>query len=189
MLDSDEIAPERLRPLSRIEFDQLAEMGAFENERVELLRGAIVVMTPPDPPHSHAVMWMQDLLARYLGERVMVSCQNPLAISDYSEPQPDIAVLPRRDYSAHHPTWAHLLVEVADSSLRKDRRVKREIYAEGGVPEYWIVNLVERVVEVYREPVDGHYTREERIGPGGVLRPAEFPDVEIPVDTIIPPRA
>jgi Uma2 family endonuclease len=186
MLDSDEIAPERLRPLSRTEFDQLAKIGAFEDERVELLRGAIVVMTPPDPPHSQSVIWVTRLLTQLVGERGIVSCQNPLAISDYSEPQPDVAVLRFQDYSHEHPTWAHLLVEVADSSLRKDRRVKRDIYAEGGVPEYWIVNLVERVVEVYQRPVGGEYTVETRVGPGEVLRPIEFPDLEIAVDAILP---
>ena len=188
MVEWNEISPERVRPISRLEFNQLAAMGMFEDERVELLRGSIVVMTPIDPPHAHGVMWLNRPLTLALGERAMVTCQSPLAISDESQPQPDIAVLPFKSYATEHPTWAHLLVEVAGSSLRKDRRVKRSIYAEGNVPEYWIVNLVDQVVEVYRRPVDGEYTIEERVGAGGTLHPQEFPDVAIAVDALIPPK-
>ena len=179
MLVADQVTPDRFRPLKRVEYDRLVELGAFEDEKLELLRGALVTMSPQKGPHAHAASWLTDLLARALGDRALVRCQCPLAIADDSEPEPDVAVVPRTRYRSEHPTAAYLVVEVADSSLRKDREVKRDIYAEAGVPEYWIVNVREQVVEVYRTPVEGRYTERRQVGADVRLRLVEFPDVEI----------
>ena len=184
MLAAEEVSPERLRPLKRAEYDRLVDLGVFADERIELLRGALVAMSPQKAPHAHATWWLHRHLERCLGDRAMVRGQLPLAISDDSEPEPDIVVVPMASYREAHPTWAHLIVEVADSSLRKDRGVKREVYAEAGIPEYWIVNVVDRVIEVHRQPVGDAYAEIRALGRGAVLRLLDFPDVEVPVDEL-----
>ena len=181
MLDADQVRPDRFRPLKRVEYDQLVELGVFEDEPIELLRGALVTVSPQKSPHAHAVQRLDRALSRALGDRAGLRCQLPLAISDDSEPEPDIAVVVEASYREAHPTWAHLIIEVAESSLRKDREVKRDLYAEAGVPEYWIVNVADRVVEVYRVPVEGRYTERQQVGPEARLRLVEFPDVEVAV--------
>lgn len=181
MLAPDQVAPERFRPLMRAEYDRLVDLGAFEDERIELLRGVLVTMSPQKSPHAHAVTWLNQVLLRALGDRATLRPQLPIAISDDSEPEPDIAVVPMGTYREAHPTWAHLIVEVAGSSLRKDRGVKRDVYAEAGVPEYWIVNLDEQVVEVHRQPRDGAYTERLLAGRDARLALVEFPDVEVAV--------
>ena len=181
MLEADDVRPERFRPLKRVEYERLVDLGAFEDERIELLRGALVTMSPQKSPHAHAVGALTRTLIRQLGERALVRPQLPVAISDDSEPEPDIAVVPEARYRDHHPTWAHVIIEVADSSLRKDRGVKRELYAEQGVPEYWIVNVADHVVEVYRSPADGLYRESQQVGPDGHLRLLAFPDVEVAI--------
>ena len=187
MLDAEQIEPERIRPLRRAEYDKLVELGAFEDERIELLRGVLVEMSPAGTRHAHGASWIADLMYRLLGERALVRCQCPFGASDDSEPEPDVAVVARRVYLDDHPTSAHLIVEVAESSLRKDRGVKRELYAAAGVPEYWIINLVHEVVEVHREPVDGLYGQAIRLGRGDRLRMIAFPDIEVAVADLLPP--
>ena len=181
MLIADQVSPERLRPLMRAEYARLVDLGMFEDERIELLRGALVTMSPPGAPHAHGTSWLADCLPRSLGTRALVRCQCPLAVSDDSQPQPDLAVVRRASYRDAHPTWAHLVVEVADSSLRKDRGVKRDLYAEAGIPEYWILNVQAQVVEVDRGPKDGTYTERHEVGIDGRLQLLEFPDVELAV--------
>lgn len=187
MVDAEPTEPERVRPLRRAEYDKLVELGAFEDERIELLRGVLVEMSPAGTRHAHGASWIADLMYRLLGERALVRCQCPFGASDDSEPEPDVAVVPRRVYLDDHPTSAHLIVEVAESSLRKDRGVKRELYAGAEVPEYWIVNLVHEVVEVHRAPVNGVYTESTRLGRGDRLRLVDFPDVEVAVADLLPP--
>ena len=181
MLAADQVAPERLRPLMRTEYDRLVDLGVFEDERIELLRGALVTMSPHNLPHARAVARLNDILVRALGKRALVCCQLPIAVSDDSEPEPDIAVVPRTSYDTEKARWAHLIVEVADSSLRKDRGVKRDLYAEAGIPEYWIVDVQAQLIEVYRGPQDGAYIERREVAVDGRLRLLEFPDVEVAV--------
>jgi Uma2 family endonuclease len=109
----------------------------------------------------------------------------PLAVSDDSLPEPDVAVVPSGDYDRAHPKTAFLVVEVADSSLNKDRLVKAALYAAGGVEEYWIVDLAAGVIEVHSDPVAERYRRAAPASPGESLRLRAFPDVEIPVGDIL----
>jgi Uma2 family endonuclease len=152
MLDPALLAPEEVRPLSRAEYDRLVELDFFEDERVELLRGALVRMSPQGAAHANAPARVMKQLILALGDRAVVRAHSPLSLGDWSEPEPDIAVVPPGDYSRSHPATALLVVEASDSSLRKDRRIKAELYAEHEIPEYWIVNLVESVVEVHMAP-------------------------------------
>ena len=124
------------------------------DDRVELLEGVVVAMPPGNPPHDAAVSMTTRALHRAVGDRAAIRCQLSLVQGPYSVPEPDVVVVPGRedDYAGAHPTTALLVVEVAASSLPQDRLTKARIYAAAGVPEYWIVNLRDDVVEVYRAP-------------------------------------
>ena len=130
---------------------------------------------------------LTEILVVALAGRAFLRVRSSFAASESSEPQPDLAVVPRGEYDDAHPTRAFLVVEVAQSSLAEDRGAKARLYAETGVPEYWVVNLVERQIEVHTEIVDGRYARVRVARPGDTLRPVGFPDVEIRVDAVLGP--
>lgn len=178
--------PERIRPLRRVEYDKLVELGAFENERIELLDGVLVPMSPIGPPHSSAVQKLNLLLVRALGDRAAIRPQLPLAALEHSEPEPDLVVAPLSDYDTAHPSDAHLVIEVAESSLKQDRGIKQRIYAECGVPEYWIVNLVDHRIEVYTDPEGGAYRRTALFARGESITLVRFPDVQVRVEDVLP---
>lgn len=174
--------------LSRADYDRLVALGFFQRRHVELIHGILVEMSPIGPPHRAVVDRLTKLLVLRLGDRARVSTQQPFIAWDESEPEPDVSVVPEGDYELSHPEQAFLLIEVADASLAYDRETKAPIYAASGVPEYWLVNLVERVVEVYRHPEGGRYTSVDRLKPGARIAPEAFPDVQILVSEILPSR-
>jgi Uma2 family endonuclease len=182
--------PLRIRPLRRVEYDRLVEIGVFgEDEHIELLGGALVAMSPQGDTHADCAGVLMTLLVRMFGDRASVRAHSPFAAGEYSQPEPDVAVYPPRRYGRGHPDHALLIVEVADSSLRKDRSVKVDICAEAGVAEYWIVDLVHGAVEVRTAPLDGHYTRMETYGRGERITLVAFPDLAIATDDFLPPPA
>lgn len=180
------IEPGRIRPLKRAEYERLAEWGAFDRERVELIRGLVVRMSPRTPEHDWAVTQLHERLLLALRGRAVVRSQAAIVAADESKPEPDIQVLPPGDYRYAHPDRALLLVEVAHTSLEYDRTVKAELYAEGGVPEYWIVDLVNRVVEIRDRIANGRYARMRSFTPGETVSPGAYPDVEIEVAGLFP---
>lgn len=185
MLDPELLAPERIRGLLRTEYDELVKLGVFEDQRIELLRGQLVEMSPQESPHANAVWWLGHKLSRLLGMRHWeVRAQLPFAASIDSEPEPDIMITRHVRGREDHPTTVSLLIEVADSSVRKDRTIKREIYAEAGVPEYWVVDVNSWVVDVYTKPSPTGYLETRRLGRGGTLRPKRVPGVAIRVRDI-----
>ncbi|MEZ4227146.1 MAG: Uma2 family endonuclease [Polyangiaceae bacterium] len=181
------IAEEDLRPLRRVEYDKLVSLGAFDGERIELVYGVLRQMSPIGPPHTSSVGRITRLLVLALAKDALVLVQCPFAASDLSEPEPDFTVVPLADYQDDHPHEAFLVVEVSQSSLRYDRGTKQRLYAEAGVPEYWIVNLVDRTLEVYAEPRDGSYCEVRILAPGERIAPRAFPHVEFGVDELLPP--
>jgi len=176
---------EIIRPLRRAEYEALTALGAFRDERVELLDGALVPMSPIGPPHSSAVQKLMELLIPPLLGRATVRVQSPFAAGDLSEPEPDVAIVPFGDYSTAHPEQAYAIIEVADSSLASDREVKLRLYALSQVPEYWIVNLRDRCVEVYSRLQVGTYTSVIRIDHTQSLRLEHFPELQIRVADVI----
>lgn len=176
---------EEFRPLRRVEYDRLVDLGAFTDERIELLDGALVKMSPIGPPHSSAVQKLTELLVPRLLGRATVRIQLPFAALDTSEPEPDVALVPVADYDEAHPDKAHLIIEVADSSLQRDRDLKRRIYAEAGVPEYWIVNVPGRCIEVHRDVAGGDYRTVTTVPHGQSLAPLTFADVRIAVSAVV----
>ena len=107
------------------------------------------------------------------------------AAADDSEPVPDVLVLPSRDYGAAHPDEALLAIEVSDSSLHRDRTIKRDLYAVAGIPEYWVVNLTADAVEVYADPAEGRYRHVRTVEPGSSISLVSFPDVAISVGDLL----
>jgi Uma2 family endonuclease len=185
VLPQSAVWPDRIRPLRRIDYESLVAHGLLDDARVELLVGALVEVTPQGPRHADVVQRLGERLIRALPEGCRVRIQSPLALSDDSEPEPDLAVVPEGDYRSQHPTHAVLVVEVADGSLQKDRGVKTALYATAGIAEFWLVNLSESIVEVHRHPSAGRYSEVERIDERGQLTPASFPTVRIPATEIL----
>jgi Uma2 family endonuclease len=175
--------PSRARPrrLTRSEYDQLVAQGLFRNERVELIGGIVVEMAAIGPRHADPVDLLNRTFVRGLGDRGVVRVQHPFIAADESEPQPDLALVPARRYADHHPHEAFLIVEVADASLNHDRETKGPLYAASGVPEYWIVDIKARCVEVHDELVAGRYGRTRRVSSAETLAPAAFPDLVLRV--------
>ncbi len=176
---------EVIRPLRRVEYEKLARLGAFEDERIELLDGEMVAMSPIGLPHDSAVQKLNELLILALHGRASVRCQSSFAASELSQPQPDFTVVQRADYDDEHPSAAHLIIEVAESSLSKDRGRKLRLYATCQVPEYWVVNLVERCIEVYRGVEGATYVRMERYERGQAIQLLAFSDVSIAVSDVL----
>jgi Uma2 family endonuclease len=185
VLGSDSIhGDEGIRRLRRTEYEQLAALGCFEGERVELIEGLLVSMSPQSPRHTFAIRRLTHILVRAVGERADVQVQGPLVVSDVSEPEPDVALV-TRGLRSEHATRAFLVIEVADSSLRRDREIKARLYASIGVPEYWIVNLTDGTIEVSTEPSSAGYGRVTSHGRGDTLRLVAFPDITVAVDDIL----
>lgn len=188
--------PVPTRRWTRREYDRLIECGILhEDEPVELIGGQLVVAEPKGSPHATAVTLAREALRVAFGPGSTVREQNPLALDEESEPEPDLAVVPGhpRDYRAEHPSRPVLVVEVAESSVAFDRRHKGSLYARAGVPDYWIVNLVERIVEVYRRPgadasadFGWRYLEVERLGPGAAVSPLGRPEAVIAVTDLLP---
>jgi Uma2 family endonuclease len=176
--------------LTADEYQRMGEAGILhEDDRVELLDGEIYDMPPIGDGHVGRVNALNFLLGQRLRDRVIVAVQNPIRLSDFSEPQPDIALLrPRADFygtSKARPEDVLLLIEVAQSSVDYDRVLKLPRYAADGILEVWIVNLVDDRVEVYRDPAgDGYRTRTVHAR-GESLYPAALPDLTIRVDEIL----
>ncbi len=170
----------------------LVEEGLLApDERVELLDGIIVAMPPQAPPHATGVRRVDRALRLALGADVLLSSQLPFIAGASSVPEPDMAVLPGRieDYETHHPTTALLVVEVADSSLAQDRLTKTRIYARAGIPNYWIVNLRDLVVEWFGDPdpTTRTYRAKGTAAATARLPLAAFPDVTITAADLLPP--
>jgi Uma2 family endonuclease len=166
----------------------MAEMGIFKpNERVELIRGLVRRMSPKNDPHSVTVAKILRLLTNVLAERASVYPETPLRfVSLDSEPEPDIVVTSSPVVEHLRKADTSLVVEVSESSLRYDLNVKAPLYAEAGVPEYWVVNLDDRELTVFRSPEDGVYRDRRTYAPGDRLKPEAWPDVVIDVDELFP---
>lgn len=180
-----EIAQEQLLRIKRVEYDQLAALGVLGDERVELIYGLMVRKSTQDPRHFDAIDRMAEALMSRLAGRARVRVQGPFAASEDSEPEPDVALVPLGDYSREHPQRALLVVEVANTSLTFDRRTKARLYAECGVPEYWIVNVVDRVFEVHTDPAGSRYANVVTVDADGTVTPRDFPDVIVRVADVI----
>ena len=172
------------------EYHRMAEVRILApGERVELIDGQILEMTPIGARHIRCVIFLTEAFVRRLDGRALVSSQNALRLNQWSEPEPDLVLLrpPLARYGKDVPTPAHalLVVEVADSSHHRDRAIKLPRYAAAGVPEAWIVDLDGECVEVCRDLVGGRYRERRRVPRGETVAPETFPDVTLEVADIL----
>jgi Uma2 family endonuclease len=172
------------------DYHRMAEAGILhEDDRVELIEGEIVEMTPIGGRHAKCVTELVRVLAPQVGEDVRVSPQNPVRLSEHEEPQPDVAVLRASErYQAGElpaPGDVLLLIEVSDTSLAYDREVKLSLYARSGIPEAWLVDLTGEVIERHTEPAEDGYRLVRRVGRGETLRSETVSELEVPVDAVL----
>ena len=172
------------------EYYRMADAGILgERERVELIDGDVVTMSPIGPRHSACVDRANQVLVLTVGPHAVVRPGNPVRLDQFNEPQPDLTLLrPKPDfYASGHPgpDDVLLVVEIADSSLRYDRDVKARLYAEWGVAEYWLVDLKANVLWVYSSPDGGTYQRVERRDRGQSIAPQRLPACVVPVDAFM----
>jgi Uma2 family endonuclease len=172
------------------EYYRMAEIGVLRrDDRVELLDDVIVDMPPIRPPHSGMVNRLNHLFHSFPGDRWLMAVHGQLDLDEYSEPEPDLMLLRFLEdfYRSHHPKpeEVFLLIEVSDSTLETDRAVKLPLYARAGIAEVWIVNLIERTVEIYREPHFSGYSSSQILHRGDKIAPAQFPDAVIEVADLL----
>jgi Uma2 family endonuclease len=173
------------------EYFRMAELGILaEEDRVELIEGEVLVREPAGPEHASHVHKIAYFFRRLEDERRgMVRTENPAILDGLNAPQPDVCILKwRDDYYVHaHPSPADILlaIEVAWSSAPGDRRIKAPLYARVAIPEFWLVDLKNEMVEVYREPSESGYASFARLGLGATLRPLAFEDIELRVKEIL----
>jgi len=178
------------RSFTVAEYYRMAEAGILsEDDRVELLDGEVVEMSPIGSHHAACVDRLNNFLSSVSKQRFIVRVQNPIRLDDYSEPQPDITLLHVRSdfYAEAHPTPADVLViiEVADSSVELDRQVKLPLYAQAGIPEFWLANLPNDTVEFYAQPVNGVYQVAKIFGRGETVTSQMVADLQMGVDEIL----
>lgn len=177
-------------------YDRLTELGWFHDQRVELMEGRIVRMAAQLEPHVACVSLAAKAVARAFGNGYYVRFQAPLVQGKFSKPEPDLAVVrgtERGFLQSGTPTTALLVIEVSDTTLRQDRGRKAGIYARSGIADYWIINLVDRRLEIHRDPVR-HARYKSRFGyasiqvvqPGGSIAPLAAPHVPIAVNDLLP---
>ena len=185
----------KMRRWRRVEYERLVEQGFFQpDERLELLDGLLVVREPQGSRHAAVVALVREVLQRVFGRGYTTRDHSPVALDETSEPEPDVIIVAGKplDYLHGHPSIPLLVVEVADTSMARDRR-KSGLYARAGVEDYWILNLVEHVLEVHREPArletsPGRwgYDSIQVLGAGEIVSPLAVPTAHIRVADLLP---
>ena len=186
----------RTRRFTRAEYERLIDLGVFQpGEDIELIGGELMVAEPQGAPHYTAIRKTAKALEAAFGPGWEVRTEGPIGLDDESEPEPDVAVVPGgpEDYARAHPSRAALTVEVAESSLALDRVRKGSLYARAGLPDYWVLNLIDRVLEVYRGPAPDsaapfgwRYARSEVLDASARVTPLAAPGSSIPVSQLLP---
>ena len=188
--------PTRTRRWTRAEYEKLIELGFFQpGDPVELIGGELMVAEPQSAKHYTAIRKCAKALEAAFGPGWEVRTQGPIGLDDGSEPEPDIAVVPGgpADYRRAHPSRPVLTVEVAVSSLAADRKHKGSVYARAGLADYWVLNLIDRVLEVYRDPLPDaeapfcwRYAHREVVAPSGRIAPLSKPAATIAIADLLP---
>lgn len=175
---------------TKAEFYEMARLGWFDGQKAELLEGEVVVSSPQGPQHYATVKRVARVLSVHFPEGFDVRPQGPIDLGEHTEPEPDVAVVAARDdeYAFAHPQTAALLVEISDTTLISDRNRKASLYARAGIADYWIVNLVDLQLEVYRDPVPDsdafygyRYQQQTILTASAMAKPLACPQLEIAV--------
>jgi len=160
------------------DYHTLVETGVIKpTDKVELIKGQIITMSPIKSPHAACVRRLGNILRKIFGDKAIISEQNPIALGTHSEPEPDVAVLSYQEdnYEESHPTEkdVFIAIEVANTTQKYDRETKMPLYAEYGIPEAWVIDLVAKTIEVYSKPMNGEYGDKRTFKRGDVLE-SEF---------------
>jgi Uma2 family endonuclease len=194
MLHTRDEGPVRRR-WSREEYMAMDELGFFRDERVQLIGGEVLVLSPQSSWHFLAMEKVSEALKEALGAGFWVRIQGPLECGPKNEPEPDVSVVAGEpdDYRDRHPSSALLVVEVSATTLSYDCGDKASLYAAAGIPEYWVLNLVDRRLEVFRDPVTNPsqtfgwaYSQTLVVAPGATIAPSAFPKAKVAVDDLLP---
>ena len=181
-----------LRLWTVAEYHQMVETGILApDEPVELVAGQVIKMSPQKSLHATAITLTRLLLEDSLGKQVLVRSQLPVTLSDRSEPEPDVAVVMADvlRYLDHHPTPSeiYLIIEIADTTVKTDCNLKAKVYAHSGVKDYWVLDLNQRQLHVFREPSQSGYQRRDLLEEADRISPLEFPELSIQVRDLLPP--
>ncbi len=181
----------QIRPLTSAEYYQMMETGIIhEGERVELILGQIFTMAAKGVRHTICTRRLFKQLLALIGEQADVQSQDPITLSNNSEPEPDVVIAKLRadNYENSHPLPADiiLIIEVSDTTLKFDREVKAPLYAAAGINEYWIINLIDNCLEVYRQPDDGIYTNVQILMPPRSIDIPSFPEIRLNISDFLP---
>jgi len=187
------LAEPTIHRFTRREYYRMAEAGVFDQQRVELMNGEIIDMSPQNEPHALTISLIDALLHRLVPSAYTIRCQLPFVVNDTTEVEPDFAVItggPRTQRG--HPETAALVIEIADATLRRDRK-KADVYAAADVPEYWIINLRARQIEVHtmptpsaRGPFAKRYTSTQTFGLDDEIKPENLPFDPIKASELFP---
>ncbi|HEY9808773.1 MAG TPA: Uma2 family endonuclease [Halomicronema sp.] len=175
------------------EYQRLAEFGILTpDEKVELIAGQIIrKMSPQKTPHAVTVTRVRRLLDNLLQDEALVITQLPVTLNDFSEPEPDIAVVIPDElrYLANHPTPAdiHLLIEIADTTLKTDTGIKAKEYAKSGIKDYWVLDLKNRQLLVFRQPTETDYQNKQTLPENSSISPLQFPQINLQIQQMLPP--
>ena len=172
------------------EYYRMAEAGILtENDRVELIDGEIIKMSPIGSRHAACVKGLIQLLPQRMGATALLSVQDPIRLNDFSEPEPDVALLrPRSDrYVQAHPMPSDVLlvIEVADTTALSDRNVKVPLYARAGIPEVWLIDLPQDLIEVYAQPADSVYQVQRQARRGMQVTAETIPQLSLSIDDVL----
>jgi Uma2 family endonuclease len=183
----------KVRQWTANDYHRMLDAGILaEDDRVELLNGQIFEMSPQRPPHTTATKRTYDYLKTLLSGKADVRSQSPIALSSYSEPEPDIAVvaIDKLEYSDRHPepNEIFLLIEVADSTLGRDLSEKERAYAQANIQEYWVVDIRGRQIHVFRYPAEGTYQQKWLFDSGSSCSLLAFPDINVSINRLLPPK-
>jgi Uma2 family endonuclease len=176
LLELAALAPDKIRPLRFDEYMQLAESGAFDDEKVELLAGVVVAMNAQGEEHLHLITLLNRLLARRLTDDFMVTPQCTYRLSDYSGPEPDFAIVTAKSVW-EKPQRAVWMIEVAYTSQHKDRGIKAMLYADAGVAEYWVIDAKTLPVDIHLDPSPDGYRSITRYGELEPIAPRAIPSL------------
>lgn len=180
-----------IRLITVAEYHQMAEAGILNpDERVELIDGQVLKMAAKGTAHSSATTRTEKLFEQRLEGQAWVRVQEPIRLNDYSEPEPDVAIVrvDSLDYADHHPTVpeVYLVIEVADASLRADCEFKSKVYARSSLADYWVLDVIGRSLHIFREPTPNGYQQKTVLREDATIAPLQFPELTIAIASMLP---
>jgi Uma2 family endonuclease len=174
------------------DYYRMSDLGILDpSERTELIAGQIILMTAKGTPHVIVLQLLATNLQAQLGTTALIRTQDPIRLDNFSEPEPDLAIVKGTifDYAEHHPVPedVYLVIEVADSTLKKDCEVKDKIYARSSIAEYWVVDIKNRQIHIFRDPTPTGYSSQLILTESHSVSPLTFPEIVLSIAAILPP--